>query len=95
MQILNFRLNRLRSALHICSNAMRRMFVIPYDDTSTDGKIFFDQINDIAVNRKNMFRSCIWAGEVTDCEQFKYVMTEKGPCFSFNVLNSNRIYTNM
>lgn len=73
---------------------MRRKFNIPDVQTPTDGKTFLELINDIAVNKTDMFRSCIWAGEATDCEQFKYVMTEKGPCYSFNVLNSNRIYTN-
>lgn len=89
-----FRLSRLRGALHICSTTMRETFS-SHATKLTDGKTFIERVNDIAVNRTDMFRSCVWDGLPTDCGQFKYVMTEHGPCFVFNVLNSNRIYTNM
>lgn len=73
---------------------MRRKFEID-ESNLNDGKTLFQRISDITLFRHNVFLTCSWAGNDDDCRRFNYVMTERGPCFSFNILNSKDIYTDV
>lgn len=88
------RLSKFRAALHLCAVPMRRKFGID-ESNLNDGKTFFERINNIAMYRHDIFLTCGWAGQNDNCKKFGYVMTERGPCFSFNVLDSADIYTDV
>lgn len=83
----------MTTAFHVCSRAMRKIF--EFNATyEIEEKPFFERVLDLSTDKKSIFRTCVWAGRSTDCNMFKYVMTERGPCYSFNVLNSNKTFTN-
>lgn len=73
---------------------MRNIFELNVTN-EIEGKPFLERVSDITTERKDIFRTCVWAGDLTECNRFKYIMTERGPCYSFNVLNSDKTFTNM
>ncbi|XP_031622962.1 pickpocket protein 28-like [Contarinia nasturtii] len=87
-------MSRLSGTLHMCEYRFRDMFKFNESNIS-DGKTTFERVDDIRFGRLDVLRSCSWAGEDIDCRAFKPVMTERGACFSFNVLNSKKIYSNI
>ncbi|XP_031622961.1 pickpocket protein 28-like [Contarinia nasturtii] len=82
--------SRLSGALHMCKSPLRELFKFN-ESNIADGKTTFQRISDIKYNSSEVFRSCYWSGAPIDCGEFKFIMTERGPCYSFNVLNSNKI----
>lgn len=58
-----------------------------------NGKNVVEHLSDVALEREDIFRACNFSGQPFDCKEFKKVIGEKGPCFSFNMLNSRDIFT--
>lgn len=82
----------MKGAFQICRTEFVDKFEFPEAKT-VDGKTIIERLQDIALEREDIFRSCNWSSNPFNCSEFRMEIGEKGPCFSFNMLNSRDIYT--
>lgn len=94
MNFLPDRKKRLSAALQLCSRALRGVFASDKVNMNDDAAII-EYIEKVTLSRDDIFKSCTWLGETFNCNKFDLFLTEKGACFSYNMLNSRSIYTDM
>lgn len=54
-----------------------------------------DAIRGIAIRKRDLFRNTNWLGVPVESRTFQMVLTERGPCYTFNMLNSHSIFTDV
>lgn len=89
---LSFRKNHLSGALQVCRIALRKKFVRNETNLKNQDEVI-DAIKGIGSRKSDLFLSTSWLGVPVSRRTFKLVSTEKGSCYSFNMLNSRSIFT--
>lgn len=89
-----FRKNRLSAVLQICSSSLRASLATDKVNMIAQDAII-EYIKKVTLTRDDIFTSCAWLGEPFECNKLDLFLTERGVCFSFNMLNTRSIYKDM
>lgn len=84
----------MNAALQVGNIELRQLFATSEIDVHNDD-VIIQSIKEISLSRHSIFKRCTWLSKSFDCHQFKVYFTEKGLCFTYNMINSHEMYTQM